>query len=56
MTLVELSNKLQYYCHEGRSLDRVILEYNGKHLVLDTVEVKNGKTEEDVVLALKEED
>lgn len=55
MKLVELSTKLQNYCHEGRSLDRVIIEYNGKHLILNKIEVKNGSQEEDIVISLKEE-
>lgn len=56
MKLVDLSTTLQNYCHAGKSLDRVIIEFEGKHLVLDKVEIKNGKNEEDVVIELKRED
>lgn len=56
MKLVELSTTLQNYCHAGKSLDRVIIEYEGEHLVLDKVEIKTGKNEEDVVIELKREE
>lgn len=55
MELRQLVSILQGYCHEGRSLDRVILKYGDKHLVLNDVEVQDGKHEEDVVINLKEE-
>lgn len=54
MKLVELSTILQNYCHEGRSLDKVIITYDGNHLMLDRVEVKPG-IDEEVVIDLKRE-
>lgn len=55
MRLVDLSTILQNYCHEGKSLDRIIIEYKDKHFVLDKVEIKTKQNEEDVILELKEE-
>lgn len=56
MELRQLVSILQNYCHEGKSLDRVILKYGDKHLVLNDVTVTNGKNEEDVVIDLTEEE
>lgn len=56
MRLVDLSTTLQNYCHAGKSLDRVVIEYEGNHLALDRVEVKSGYDEESIVIELKKEE
>lgn len=56
MKLVELSTMLQNYCHAGKSLDNIIIEYEGKYLRLDKIDIKKGKYEEDIVIELKKEE
>lgn len=47
MKLSELSTILQSYCHEGYSLDKVVMVYHSKHLHLSSVDIKKKATSDE---------
>lgn len=56
MTLSKFCSILQEYCHQGYSLDNVILKYNDAHLKLKDINIfKLTKDEEDIIIDLEEE-
>ena len=40
MTLQELTNKLQILCHDGHSLDEVVIDLDGKNENFSDIEVR----------------
>lgn len=55
MKLVELSTILQTYCHEGKSLNKIVILYEDNHLTLDSVQTEKTSKEEKVIIRLKKE-